>query len=155
MSSSLTFMMGEFCAEFPCDRNYIKNHMWAMPQEHGVLRFGFSAYAVRLLQDVYFIDFDIAVGSVLTHRQEFGSIESKKAESGMYAPIAGQITAINEQLLDDPSLINVDKYGAGWLIEMSGADDGGLLTPEKYLEHLTSAWEVAQRTIKGQANTDD
>lgn len=155
MSSSLTFMMGEFCAEFPCDRSYIKNHMWAMPQEHGVLRFGFSAYAVRLLQDVYFIDFDIAVGSVLTHRQEFGTIESKKAESGMYAPIAGQITAINEQLLDDPSLINVDKYGAGWLIEMSGADDGGLLTPEKYLEHLTSAWEVAQRTIKGQANTDD
>jgi glycine cleavage system H protein len=155
MSSSLTFMMGEFNAEFPRDRSYIKNHMWAMPKTNGVIRFGFSAYAVRLLQDVYFIDFDIAVGSVLSHRQEFGSIESKKAESGMYAPIAGEVTAINDELLNDPSLINVDKYGAGWLLEMSGSDDDGLLSPEKYLEHLTSAWEVAQRTIKGQANTED
>ncbi len=155
MSSSLTFMMGEFCAEFPCDRSYIKNHMWAMPQEHGVLRFGFSAYAVRLLQDVYFIDFDIAVGSVLTHRQEFGSIESKKAESGMYAPIAGQITAINEQLLDDPSLINVDKYGAGWLIEMSGADDGGLLNTGKVFRASHLRVGSCSGTIKGQANTDD
>jgi glycine cleavage system H protein len=73
----------------------------------------------------------------------------------MYAPIAGEVTAINDDLLDDPSLINVDKYGTGWLLEMSGTDDGGLLTPEKYLEHLASAWEVAQRTIKGQANTED
>ena len=155
MSSSLTFMMGEFCAEFPCDRLYIKNHMWAMPKPDGMIRFGFSAYAVRLLQDVYFIDFDVTVGSVLTHRQEFGSIESKKAESGMYAPIAGEITAINDALLDDPSLINVDKYGQGWLLEMSGGDSTGLLPPQEYLDHLASAWEVAQRTIKGQANTDD
>lgn len=155
MSSPLTFMMGEFCAEFPCDRRYIKNHMWAMPKSNGVIRFGFSAYAVRLLQDVYFIDFDVVVGATLSHRQEFGSIESKKAESGMYAPIAGEITAINEELLDDPSLINVDKYGKGWLLEMAGSDEEGLLSPEKYLEHLTSAWEVAQRTIKGQANTDE
>ncbi len=73
----------------------------------------------------------------------------------MYAPIAGEVTAINDELLNDPSLINVDKYGAGWLLEMSGSDDDGLLSPEKYLEHLTSAWEVAQRTIKGQANTED
>lgn len=155
MSEPLTFMMGEFCAEFPSDRRYIKNHMWAMPKSNGVIRFGFSAYAVRLLQDVYFIDFDVVVGTTLSHRQEFGSIESKKAESGIYAPIAGEITAINEELLDDPSLINVDKYGKGWLLEMAGTDDEGLLSPEQYIEHLTSAWEVAQRTIKGQANIDE
>ncbi len=49
MSSSLTFMMGEFNAEFPCDRSYIKNHMWAMPMTNGVIRFGFSAYAAKSL----------------------------------------------------------------------------------------------------------
>jgi glycine cleavage system H protein len=154
MNESLTFMMGEFCAEIPCDRLYVKNHMWAFPKPDGTIRFGFSAYAVRLLQDVYFIDFDCVPGSKLTHRQEFGNIESKKAESGMYAPIAGDVTAINEGLLEDPSVINVDKYGDGWLLEMAG-DTSALLDPQAYIEHLASAWEVAQRTIKGQANTDD
>jgi glycine cleavage system H protein len=55
-------------------------------------------------------------------------------------------------LLEDPSGINVDKYGEGWLMEMEG-DAGDMLTPDQYLEHLTHAWDVAQRTIKGQANT--
>jgi glycine cleavage system H protein len=149
----LTFAMGEFVAEFPKDRHYVKNHMWALPQPNGSIRYGFTAYAVRLLQDVYFIDFDCAVGAHLNHRQEFGSIESKKAESGMYSPTTGQVTAINELLLDDPSVINVDKYGAGWLLEMSGSQEH-LLAPDAYIEHLKSAWDVAQRTIKGQANTD-
>ena len=51
----LTFMMGEFEAAFPVDRHYAKNHMWAEKAEQGY-RFGFSSYAVRLLQDVYFLD---------------------------------------------------------------------------------------------------
>ncbi|XZE43287.1 glycine cleavage system protein H [Pirellulaceae bacterium SH467] len=159
MSEQLTFAMGEFIAELPCDRHYIKNHMWALEVQPNVFRFGFSAYAVRLLQDIYFIDFDVSPGSELSNRQEFGNIESKKAESGMYAPIAGQIVSINERLLDDPSLINVDKYGEGWLLEMTPLTDNplnlGILTPEQYVEHLHAAWDVAQRTIKGQANTDE
>lgn len=159
MSQQLTFAMGEFVAELPCDRHYIKNHMWAIEVGPQVFRFGFSAYAVRLLQDIYFIDFDTPPGSVLKNRQEFGNIESKKAESGMYAPMAGEVVAINERLLDDPSLINVDKYGEGWLMEMRSSSNDptelGILTPEQYVEHLHAAWDVAQRTIKGQANTDD
>jgi glycine cleavage system H lipoate-binding protein len=98
MSESLVFMMGEFAAELPADRLYVKNHMWALPGEDGTVRFGFSAYAVRLLQDIYFIDFDCAPGSLLTNRQEFGSIESKKAESGLYSPIGGEVVASNEQM---------------------------------------------------------
>ncbi|AMV33851.1 Glycine cleavage system H protein [Pirellula sp. SH-Sr6A] len=159
MSEQLTFAMGEFIAELPCDRHYIKNHMWALEVQPNVFRFGFSAYAVRLLQDIYFIDFDVTPGSALSNRQEFGNIESKKAESGMYAPIPGQIVSINERLLDDPSLINVDKYGDGWLLEITPPtgdhQDLGILTPEQYVEHLHAAWDVAQRTIKGQANTDE
>ena len=152
MSESLTFMMGDFAAEFPTDRLYAKNHMWAIPMDNEVVRFGFSAYAVRLLQDIYFLEFGIEENTLLKDREEFGNIESKKAESGLYAPMKGKVVKINEHLLNDPSGINVDKYGEGWLMEMQG-NSSEMLTPAQYLEHLAKAWDVAQRTIKGQANT--
>ncbi len=154
MSETLTFMMGDFAAEFPTDRLYAKNHMWAIPKDSQIVRFGFSAYAVRLLQDVYFLEFGIEEQAELKSRQEFGNIESKKAESGLYAPMTGKVVRINEQLLNDPSGINVDKYGEGWLMEMQGYASE-MLSPLQYLEHLAKAWDVAQRTIKGQANTID
>ena len=150
MSGELTFMMGRFEARFPTDRLYAGNHMWAQPRGD-VYRFGFTAYAVRLMQDVYFLDWVIQPVVVVSERQEIGSIESKKAESALYAPISGRLTAMNEALLDDPSAINLDKYGAGWLFEIDGSGEG-LLTAETYLEHLDSVWKVAQRTIKGQLN---
>jgi len=150
MNPPLVFMMGSFAAEFPTDRRYARNHMWAQSVE-GVWRFGFSAYAVRLLQDVYFLDWSVDAGNVLGEKQELGSIESKKAESSLYAPIAGRLVRFNEELLSDPSAINLGKYGAGWLFEMDGSGES-LLEPEGYLEHLTAVWEVTQRTIKGQMN---
>lgn len=145
------FAMGEFIAEFPRDRHYAKNHMWAQAVD-GKWRFGLSAYAVRLLQDVYFLDWIVELGTPLKHRQQVGSIESKKAESDLYAPVAGVITAINDATLDDPSLINADAYADGWLFEMSEADAEPLLSPDQYAEHLVGAWKIAQATIKGQAN---
>ncbi len=151
MTDSLTFMMGEFAAEFPTDRQYARNHMWAMPMGEGRYRFGFAAYAVRLLQDVYFLDWEITTDATLAERQEIGQIESQKAEASLYAPMPGTLTAINATLLKDPSAINVDKYGDGWLFEIAGSGDE-LLNPTEYLEHLTAVWEVTQRTIKGQMN---
>ncbi len=155
MSAELVFMMGNFEATFPTDRQYAKNHMWAQRSSEdgglGRFRLGLSAYAVRLLQDVYFLDLTIESGMPLKARQEIGSIESKKAESSLYTPTAGTVVAVNQALLDDPTGINLDKYGAGWLyeIESSGSE---FLDPPQYIEHLTSAWEIAQRTIKGQVN---
>ena len=66
-------------------------------------------------------------------------------------PITGRLTQFNLPLLKDPSAINVDKYGSGWLFEISG-EGSDLLTTEEYLEHLAAVWEVTQRTIKGQLN---
>lgn len=143
-------MMGEFRAEFPTDRKYAKNHMWALASEAGY-RFGFSAYAVRLLQDVYFLDWIVDPAAQVKEREQIGAIESKKAESDLFAPLAGQITCFNETLLKDPSGINVDKYGSGWLFEMTG-DDRVLLTAQEYVEHLADVWVITQRTIKGQMN---
>lgn len=146
----MIFMMGEFAAEFPADRWYAKNHMWALKAgEH--TRFGLSAYAVRLLQDVYFLDWEVEPGAELSLKQEIGQIESSKAESALYSPTAGKLVEINAALLRDPSAINVDKYGAGWMFSLA-CDAQHLLSPEAYLDHLESVWEVAQRTIKGQMN---
>lgn len=151
MSAELVFMMGEYEAFFPQDLMFGKNHMWARVLDEDIIRFGLSAYAVRLLQDVYFLDLVIEPEMHLKARQEIGSIESKKAESSLYCPIGGQVVALNEQLLEDPTAINLDKYGDGWMFELRG-DATGLLDSAAYIEHLSAAWEIAQRTIKGQAN---
>ncbi len=150
MSDELIFMMGEFEARFPTDRQYAKNHMWA--QRHGSeWRFGFTAYAVRLLQDVYFLDWEIDAPAELSAGQEIGMIESKKAESSLFAPISGNLPRFNQELISDPSNINVDKYGDGWLFDMLGQGEE-LKAPAEYIEQLVEVWEVTQRTIKGQLN---
>jgi glycine cleavage system H protein len=152
MTDSRIFMMGQFEAQFPADRRYAKNHMWARPQTGGY-RCGFSAYAVRLLQDVYFLDWNIDPGTQLREKQPIGSIESSKAESELYSPMAGTLTQFNPALLSDPSTINVDTYGDGWLFDMDATGDN-LLSPDDYLVHLAAAWAVAERTIKGQMNEE-
>jgi glycine cleavage system H protein len=151
MGEPLYFAMGEYQAEFPSDRQYALNHMWAQASEDRCLRFGFSAYAVRLLQDVYFLEWLVPPGSLLVEKQEIGQIESQKAEASLYTPCAGKLIQFNETLLRDPSAINVDKYETGWLFKMADNLDD-LLTPDQYLQHLTKVWEVTQQTIKGQMN---
>ena len=148
------FAMGEFEARFPRDRQYATNHMWADEVAAGRFRFGLTAYAVRLLQDVYFLDWIVEPGHALSSRATIGSIESKKAESDLFTPLPGTLAAINVATLDDPSLINADPYGEGWLIEIETQQlpATSLLTPDGYAEHLLEAWDVAQRTIKGQVN---
>ncbi len=145
----LTFMMGEFQSLYPTERLYVKNHMWALPLEKNRFRFGLTAYAVRLLQDVYFLDWTVEPGTRLTEKQEFGQIESQKAEASLYAPVAGKLTQLNAQLIQNPAAINVDKYGDGWLFEMQ-TENPPFLTPTEYISHLKAVWKVTQQTIKGQ-----
>ncbi len=150
MNDALKFMMGQHEAVLPADCRYAKNHMWAK-KSADAWRFGFSAYAVRLLQDVYFLDWSVAAPSRVAGGQEIGSIESKKAESSLYAPIDGRLRCFNEALMADPSAINVDTYHAGWLFEIEGPGRE-LLTPQQYIRHLDEVWVVTQRTVKGQLN---
>jgi glycine cleavage system H protein len=106
---------------------------------------------VRLLQDVYFLEWSADAGTSLREKQAMGAIESSKAESELYAPMTGRLIEFNDNLLSDPSGINVDTYGAGWLFEMQGSGDV-LLAPDEYLAHLRASWAIAERTIKGQMN---
>ena len=154
---NLTFMMGEFEALLPTDRQYCKNHMWAIEVDGttGLFRFGFSSYAVRLLQDVYFLDWDCDAPAKISIGQEIGSIESKKAESSLYSPASGELTRFNETLMADPSAINTDKHGDGWLFEIQTKDSttpNDFLSPEFYVDLLAEVWVKTQRTIKGQLN---
>ncbi|MDB5311480.1 MAG: gcvH 1 [Gemmataceae bacterium] len=154
MTESLTFMMGKHPAELPGELLYCKNHMWCRPGADGVHAFGFTAYAVRLMQDVYFLEWRIDPGLV-TAKQEIGYIETQKATSGLYAPLAGRVLRFNPDLLTDPSTINVDNYGRGWLFEMAADVAGGTLDVAAYFTHLEAGWETTQRMLKGQVNKMD
>ncbi|HAP07621.1 MAG TPA: glycine cleavage system protein H [Planctomycetaceae bacterium] len=150
MQQPFVFMMGQYEAQMPADRLYSRRHLWLQPCGPDVYRVGFTAYSVRLLQDVYFLEWSIDEGAVVRDRQEIGEIESAKAVSSMFPPSAGTVLRFNPQLLRDPAGINADNYGAGWLYEF--LPEGELLTAEQYLQYLQTAWEEAQRTIKGQIN---
>lgn len=149
MADDLVFMMGQYEARVPGDRLYSKNHLWLKPDgEH--FQVGFTSYSVRLLQDVYFLDWGIDPDTPVREKQEIGEIESSKALSSLYAPFEGHVVGFNELLLDDPSGINTDGYGNGWLFTF--ATDATLLTPEDYVKVLEDGWENTQRMLKGQVN---
>jgi glycine cleavage system H protein len=152
MADELTFMMGKYAARLPLDRRYARNHMWC--RENGACnRFGFTTYAVRLMQDVYFLDWHVSPGDSLTQLQQIGHIETSKATSDLFAPMAGTLVEFNAELLKDPSGINVDCHGNGWLFELAG-DASGLMNSEQYREFLEKSWDNTQRIIKGKINED-
>jgi glycine cleavage system H protein len=148
MADDLTFLMGVYPAVLPGDLRYARNHMWCRVGEAGRCRFGFTTYAVRLMQDVYFLDWQVAAGDAVKQGQQIGHIETSKAVSDLFAPVAGTIVAFNQELLQDPSAINVDNHGAGWLFDMDGGASGTLTAPE-YHQYLDANWEKTQRTLKG------
>ena len=151
MSDDLIFLMGKYEARIPTDRWYAPNHLWLKSTEANggpPFRVGFTSYSVRMLQDVYFLEWSIDPNTEVQERQEIGEIESSKAVSSLYTPCAGKLLAFNEELLNDPSAINADNYGGGWLFELD--TEAQLLTPEDYLKRLDAGWEKDQRLIKGQ-----
>lgn len=149
MPEQLTFLMGKFEARMPTDRGYSESHLWMSAAGAGY-RVGLTDYAVRLLQDVYFLDWTIDPGTDVRRKQEIGQIESSKAVSSLYAPADGRVLEFNPALLNDPSLINTDNYRGGWLYEFETA--APLLTPEEYIAHLEANWEKTQRMLKSQYN---
>jgi glycine cleavage system H protein len=152
MPDPLVFLMGKYEAIVPADRMYSENHLWLQPiaDRESVYRVGFTSYSIRLLQDVYFLDWTIDANTGVSKKQAIGEIESSKALSTLYAPATGKVLRFNDAVLSDPSAINVDGYGGGWLYEFS--TDAALLPPLVYLKHLESGWEKDQRYLKGQVN---
>jgi glycine cleavage system H protein len=152
MADELTFLMGKYPAVLPARLRYARNHMWCR-EEGGRWRFGFTSYAIRLMQDVYFLDWQVNAGDPVALAQQIGHIETSKAVSDLFAPMAGTVVGFNPDLLNDPSAINLDNHGAGWLFDLEG-DARGLLTAAEYHQFLADTWEKTQRLIKGKINED-
>ncbi len=160
MPDDLTFLMGKYPAVLPGGLRYARNHTWAAPVADGERRwrFGFTTYAIRLMQDVYFLDWQVSAGDAVAASQQIGHIETSKAVSDLFAPIEGTLVEFNGALLEDPSAINVDGHGAGWLFEMdAGAGNSldALMDVAQYHHYLAEGWEKTQRLIKGKINTED
>lgn len=112
---------------------YRSSHEWARKEGSSIVT-GISDHAQESLGDIVFVEFP-EVGKTLKQGQTFGVIESVKAASDLYMPMSGTITEVNETLGGDPSAVNKDCYGAGWLIKFeptSPAEWDGLLSASDY-----------------------
>lgn len=123
----------------PAELSYTSEHEWvsALTAE-GTVRVGITDHAQDALGDVVYVDLP-SVGDSVAAEDSFGEIESTKSVSDLFAPIAGEIVAVNESLEDDPALVNSDPYGEGWIIEIrpENADDlANLLDAEAYKAEL-------------------
>ncbi|ATF62624.1 glycine cleavage system protein H [Rothia mucilaginosa] len=123
----------------PAELSYTSEHEWvsALTAE-GTVRVGITDHAQDALGDVVYIDLP-SVGDSVAAEDSFGEIESTKSVSDLFAPIAGEIVAVNEGLEDDPALVNSDPYGEGWIVEIrpENADDlANLLDAEAYKAEL-------------------
>jgi glycine cleavage system H protein len=123
--------------DVPDDRRYLDSHEWVRTDD-GTARVGITDFAQDELGDVVFVELPDE-GDELTAGEEFGVVESIKAVSDVYAPVSGEVTAVNDALFDRPELLNEDPFGEGWMIELAPDDDSeleALLSPEAYKEQI-------------------
>ena len=128
---------------YPENFRYTKEHEWVQVDgEQGTV--GITDHAQAELGDIVYVDFKLGrdalkVGDRLQQGQSFGSVESVKAVSDIYAPVSGEVTEVNQALVDAPETVNREPYGDGWLanIRMSEPSEvGSLLDSAAYQEHL-------------------
>lgn len=128
--------------EFPEDLKYSKQHEWVLV-EGNVATIGITDFAQDQLGDIVFVELP-AVGDKVSKEDAFGVVESVKAVSDVYAPLTGKVLEINDDLPDNPEILNEDPYGDGWIIkiEMSDPDEiEDLLSSEEYEEYVAEEKE--------------
>ena len=117
----------------PKDLKYTKEHEWARA-EGDLITVGITDYAQQKLGDIVYVELP-SVDSEITATEPFGTIESVKAASDLYAPVSGKVVEIHEQLMDDPRIMNQDPYGEGWMIKVESPEGlDQLLSPDAYEE---------------------
>lgn len=126
-------------SDIPADLAYTAEHEWiAAPDADGAVRIGITDHAQGELGDVVFVQLP-EVGETVEAGAAVGEIESTKSVSDIYAPVSGEVTAVNETLEDDPATVNSAPYGEGWLFALRPADAdhrSGLLDAEGYAAQL-------------------
>jgi glycine cleavage system H protein len=105
--------------------SYHKEHFWARVEDN-VVRFGATDYGQKALREVVFVELPEA-GDEVQQNEAYGTLESVKAVVDIIAPLSGVVKEVNEELMDNPALINEDPYGEGWLITVTASDLEGEL----------------------------
>ncbi len=122
---------------YPDDRLYSKSHEWIrMDGDIGTI--GITDHAQKELGDIVFVELP-ETGELFDAGQEFGTIESVKAVSELFLPVAGEIVEVNKVLADEPGAVNEDPHGEGWLLKIKVSSDGeleGLMTSARYEKFL-------------------
>lgn len=124
----------------PGDLKYTREHEWARVQGTSVV-VGVTQHAQEALGDVVYVELP-KVGATVTEGKQFGVIESTKAVSELYSPLTGKVVKVNDGLSDNPSTVNTDPYGAGWIVEIEPSDPkqvDGLLDAAAYTALLQNA----------------
>lgn len=122
-------------SNLPSELKYTKDHEW-LQIEGGIAKIGITAHAQESLGDITFIELP-AVGSHYAQGDTFGVVESVKAASDLYMPIAGEVVEVNAALEDAPETVNDDPYAGGWMIQIkpdNAADAESLLSADAYAE---------------------
>ncbi|MGH1460494.1 MAG: glycine cleavage system protein GcvH [Neptuniibacter sp.] len=123
-------------SNIPSELKYVASHEWIRVEGDGTVVIGITDHAQDLLGDVVFVELP-EVGAEVATGDESGVVESVKAASDIYAPLGGEVVAINEELEDAPELVNSDPYGDGWFfkLKLSDAEElNALLDGEGYAE---------------------
>ena len=124
---------------FPQDLRYTHDHEW-LQAKGSAWRVGITQFAVEQLGDITLVDLP-KDGDLITKGQRFGTIESVKSVSDLYAPVSGRVTVVNPLLKDAPELVNSEPYGNGWMIELEPTETGEideLLAPDAYAKHVAA-----------------
>ncbi len=107
---------------YPADLKYTKDHEWIKVQGNGTAVVGITHYAQEALGDVVFVDLP-EVGDNLATGEEFGTVESVKTVSELFAPASGSVAELNTGLNDHPEYVNEDPYGKGWMLKLNLAGE--------------------------------
>ena len=121
-------------SEIPAELKYTKDHEWIRLGEDGTATVGITDYAQESLGDITFVELP-GSGSAFASGETFGVVESVKAASDLYMPLAGEVIEVNESLEDAPETVNSDPYGEGWMIKIKlgeGASVEELLGSDAY-----------------------
>ena len=124
----------------PTEFKYSEEHEWVQIESDSVVLVGITEFAAESLGDVVFVDLP-EVGGDVGQSEKMGEIESVKAVSDLYSPVSGKITERNEQVLDNPQLVNDSPFDAGWMIRVQLSDPSQLdklMSAEQYESFLAS-----------------
>ncbi|AWL11138.1 Glycine cleavage system H protein [Saliniradius amylolyticus] len=110
-------------SNIPSELRYAASHEWVRPEGDGTYTVGITEHAQDLLGDMVFVELPDE-GDAVSAGDDVAVAESVKAASDIYAPITGEVVAINEDLEDSPELVNSDPYGDGWMFRIKAEDDG-------------------------------